>query len=62
MRKTEFYGRKAIVIKKGHAHQGRTGKCLGAEKTAFGWAMKFRDDITGKEFHVYDGKDINWIK
>jgi hypothetical protein len=62
MIKTEFYGRKAIVINKGHPQCGHIGTCLGANKTLLGWQMKFRRDDTGQEFYVKDGKDVRWIK
>ena len=63
MIRTEFDGRKALVINPGHVQCGQEGICLGAEETkSLGWRMIFRNTQTGEEFYVYNGKDIRWIR
>lgn len=65
MRKTEFYGRKALIINKRYHQCGQTGICLGAVKTPLGWQMKFRQEGGnghGVEFYVRSGADVKWIK
>lgn len=60
--KTDFDGKEALVICKDHPHYNSTAICLGADYTAIGWAMKFRNVNSNEEFYVFDGKKVSWKK
>ena len=59
-RDTEFDGKRAMILDS-HPHGGKVAICQGADKTAIGWGMKFKDDQTGAEFYVFNGQDISWL-
>jgi hypothetical protein len=59
-RNTEFDGKKAMILD-GHPHGGKIAICRGADKTAAGWAMKFKDEQTSVEFYVFKAQDISWL-
>lgn len=60
-RETEFDGQRAKIASS-HAHGGKIAICQGADKTAAGWAMKFKEEGSGLEFYVFNGKDVNWLE
>lgn len=60
-KETEFNNKKAMILN-GHPHKGEIATCLGSDKTALGWAMKFKSDETEIEFYVWNGKDVHWLQ
>ena len=61
--KTEFDGKKAIVVDKKHPHYGAIATCMGAEFVGAleKHGMRFKRIDTNEEFFVFDGKQTKWI-
>jgi len=60
-RETEFDGQRAKIASS-HVHGGKIAICQGADKTAAGWAMKFKEEDSGLEFYVFNGRDVKWLE
>lgn len=60
-KKTDFFGKKAMIIGKGHPHYNATAICMGAGNTDIGWGMKFKNINTNEEFYVFDGEEVMFL-
>lgn len=56
--KTPYDGKKATIVGD-HPHSDTVGICLGAERTAVGYALKFKNSET--EFFVFKPVNIKWL-
>ena len=58
--KTEFDGKRGIIIDTEHPHYGKSGISIGVQNTNAGYGMLFKAD-EGEEFFVFNGKQVKWI-
>lgn len=58
LRETPYDGKHGLIVGD-HPHKGETGKCLGAEMTGVGWALRFKGNYN--EFFVLKPEHVKWI-
>jgi len=59
-RKTQFDGRKAMIIGN-HPHKGATATCQGLEVTNVGPGLVFKNENTYEEFFIFKPENVMWM-